>query len=122
MAVIAYVVIAGLVSLAVWIVWVLVTPAPVDARPLPPALPAIFYCAHCGEHGKPRLHVRGSFWIEIFLWIGGGLPGILYTAWRWTTRDMVCPSCLAPNMIPAGSPRAIAAQTVITRARASGML
>jgi len=64
-------------------------------------------CTSCGFVGNPKNKTQGSFWVEIFLWICGILPGVLYSVWRWTTRKKVCPACNNPTMIPTNTPRGI---------------
>ena len=65
-----------------------------------------FYCQHCGTVGKPKTATKGSFIIEVFLWLLFIIPGLLYSLWRLTTKTKACPACRAPNMIPADSPKA----------------
>lgn len=67
------------------------------------------YCSNCGTVAAPKTRVKGSFLIEIFLWLCFLLPGLMYSIWRLTTKEKVCPQCGAPNMIPADSPKARAA-------------
>lgn len=67
------------------------------------------YCQNCGTVGVPKKHVKGSFWIEVVLWLFLILPGLVYSIWRLTSKELVCPSCGAPNMIPTDSPKARAA-------------
>ena len=67
------------------------------------------YCQNCGAIGKPKTRTKGSFLIEVFLWLCLIIPGVIYSLWRLTSREKVCPSCGAPNMIPADSPKARAA-------------
>lgn len=64
------------------------------------------YCRNCGTVGRPKRITKGSFLIELILWLCFLLPGLIYSIWRITTRYGVCPSCGAPNMIPASSPLA----------------
>jgi hypothetical protein len=64
-------------------------------------------CQHCGSFGGSRKYVKGSWWIEVMLWLCFLVPGIIYSIWRLTTKE--CPICGAPNMIPVKSPRAPAA-------------
>lgn len=61
-------------------------------------------CVNCGTQGKPKVKTRGSILIEIVLWLLFIVPGVIYSFWRLTTRQKVCPSCGAPNMIPIDSP------------------
>ncbi|MCK9356289.1 MAG: hypothetical protein M0R22_03945 [Dehalococcoidia bacterium] len=49
--------------------------------------------------------MKGSFWIELILWIFFILPGLVYSLWRLTTRTRVCPKCGEPNMIPLDTPK-----------------
>lgn len=72
-------------------------------------MPGEMYCQNCGTIGQPRKRVKGSFGIEIILWLLMILPGVIYSVWRLTTKELVCPKCGAPNMIPADSPKAKAA-------------
>jgi ribosomal protein S27AE len=67
------------------------------------------YCANCGSIAKPKKVTKGYFLIELFLWFLFILPGVLYSVWRLSTREKLCPRCSAPNMIPTDSPRAQAA-------------
>lgn len=71
------------------------------------------YCTQCGTVGKPKKLTKGSFLIEVFLWLLLIFPGLFYSLWRLTSKQLVCPQCLAPNMIPVDSPvarRALAAR------------
>ena len=61
-------------------------------------------CTSCGFVGTPTSITKGSFLIEVFLWIMLIVPGIIYSLWRLTSRFDACPKCQSPNMIPADSP------------------
>lgn len=67
------------------------------------------YCLNCGQRGYPKTFTKGSFIMELFLWLLFIIPGVIYSIWRLTTRHSGCPACQAPNMIPLDSPRAIQA-------------
>lgn len=70
-------------------------------------------CKNCGFVGKPDVSNRGTFCLEIVLWLCFVIPGLIYTAWRTSSPSIeLCPSCKAPNMIPIDSPagRKIAAE------------
>jgi RNA polymerase subunit RPABC4/transcription elongation factor Spt4 len=71
--------------------------------------PSDRYCANCGTIGTPKTRTKGSFLIEVVLWLCMIFPGIIYSLWRLTSRDKVCPNCGATNMIPVDSPAARAA-------------
>jgi hypothetical protein len=62
-------------------------------------------CPNCGYQGAPRSITKGSFLIELFLWLCFIIPGLLYSLWRVSSRTTGCPSCGASNMIPLSSPR-----------------
>lgn len=61
-------------------------------------------CIICGYVGQPRLETKGTFIMEVFLWLIFLLPGLIYSIWRITTRYDACPECAAANMIPTSSP------------------
>lgn len=65
-----------------------------------------YLCANCLTEGKPKSHTKGSFVIEIFLWLCFIVPGLIYSLWRLTTRANVCRTCLSPELVPSNSPRA----------------
>jgi hypothetical protein len=64
------------------------------------------YCPNCGTVAKPKKVTRGSFLIEVVLWLCFLIPGLIYSIWRLTTKASVCPRCGAPNMIPTDAPKA----------------
>jgi len=64
-----------------------------------------FVCSNCGYIGKQKTYTKGSFIIELFLWLMLIVPGIIYSLWRLTTKFKACPKCRAPNMIPIDTPR-----------------
>ena len=66
------------------------------------------YCSNCGTVGQPKTVTKGSFAIELVLWLAMLLPGLLYSVWRLSTRHKACPGCGAQNMIPVDSPKALA--------------
>jgi predicted RNA-binding Zn-ribbon protein involved in translation (DUF1610 family) len=66
-----------------------------------------FYCQNCGTVGRPKTATRGSFLMEVFLWLLLIIPGLIYSLWRLTTKMKACPKCGAPHMIPTDSPKAI---------------
>ena len=55
---------------------------------------------------KPKKHTKGSFLIEVILWISFIIPGLIYTIWRVSSRSNVCPECGSQNLIPSSSPAA----------------
>lgn len=63
-----------------------------------------FICTTCGFVGIPKKTVKGSFLIELILWLFFLIPGIIYSIWRLTTRCDACPKCKNTTMIPIDSP------------------
>lgn len=62
-------------------------------------------CPQCGSQGRSKLKTRGSMALEIVLWLALIVPGLIYSIWRLTTKQEVCPNCSNPGMIPLSSPR-----------------
>jgi hypothetical protein len=63
-------------------------------------------CTSCGFVGEPKAITRGSFWIEVILWLCFIIPGLIYSLWRLSSRHDGCPSCGQTTLIPATSPMA----------------
>ncbi len=63
-----------------------------------------YICTVCGHVGYPVKRSRGSFLVEIALWLCFGLPGLIYTLWRLTSKYDACPKCGNPSMIPIDTP------------------
>ena len=63
-----------------------------------------FICTVCGNIGNPKKVVKGSFLIEIILWLFFILPGIIYSIWRLSTKSKACSKCGSINLVPVESP------------------
>ena len=63
-------------------------------------------CPNCGTVAAPKTYTKGSFVLEVFLWLLLIVPGLIYSIWRVTSRYKGCPACGASAMIPLGTPRA----------------
>jgi hypothetical protein len=63
-------------------------------------------CTTCGFKGKPKRMTKGSFLMEVLLWICFLLPGLIYSIWRLASKYEGCPKCLGAAMIPLDSPMA----------------
>ena len=62
-------------------------------------------CTACGtETGSPKIQTKGSFAMELVLWLIFIVPGLIYSVWRLTTRQKVCPACSSPALIPLNTP------------------
>jgi RNA polymerase subunit RPABC4/transcription elongation factor Spt4 len=84
------------------------TQATATAAP-PPRLEGSHYCTQCGTVANPKKHTKGSFLIEVFLWLLLIVPGLIYSLWRLTSKQKVCPACKSPSIVPVTSPVAQAA-------------
>lgn len=68
-------------------------------------------CQQCGYFGFETTQTKGSFGVEIALWILGLLTfGFLllialpYTIWRFCSKTKACPKCGGTTMIPVDTP------------------
>jgi len=52
-------------------------------------------CMTCGTVGKPKVMTKGSFGFEVALWLCFLIPGILYSAWRLTSKYKACKKCVS---------------------------
>ena len=50
-------------------------------------------CPNCKYEGIGKYTTRGSFGIEVVLWLCFIVPGLIYSIWRLTTKGYVCPKC-----------------------------
>ena len=50
-------------------------------------------CPNCGYEGKPKLFTKGSFVLEVILWLMMLIPGLIYSLWRVSTKYKGCPKC-----------------------------
>lgn len=62
-------------------------------------------CANCGTICNPKNAIKGSFIMEIVLWIFFIIPGLIYSLWRLTTKYKACPECGSKEIVPIKSPR-----------------
>jgi hypothetical protein len=61
-------------------------------------------CTTCGSIGSPKKVIKGSFIVELLLWLFMILPGAIYTVYRLSTKKSVCSKCGNHNLIPLDSP------------------
>lgn len=66
---------------------------------------AEFICSNCGHLGHEKQITKGSFGIELILWLCFLIPGLIYSLWRLSSRHSACAHCQAPNLVPVNSPR-----------------
>jgi hypothetical protein len=77
--------------------------SPQGVRPARSYPPGTMVCAQCGSTGTES-HTKGSFLIELVLWLFMCVPGLIYSIWRLTTRGQVCSACKSDRLVPASSP------------------
>ena len=62
-------------------------------------------CTRCLTVGKPKQQTRGSFLVEVLLWLCFLFPGLLYSLWRLSSKYEVCKQCGSRELVPANSVR-----------------
>ena len=72
-------------------------------------------CTVCETIAPPKTSVRGSFLVELGLWLLFILPGLIYSLWRLTGKAMVCIACGSTALVPLHSP---AGQRIVEKAQA----
>lgn len=50
-------------------------------------------CPNCGFEGPAKQIVKGSFIVEVALWLLLIIPGIIYSLWRVTSKYDGCSAC-----------------------------
>lgn len=73
-------------------------------RMLPGASGPAVVCTVCHHHGPARLRTRGSFLLELLLWLVLLVPGLAYSLWRLSTRQRVCAACGSAQVVPPDTP------------------
>ena len=61
-------------------------------------------CTNCGYQGNPVSKTQGSVLVEIALWVLLCIPGVIYSIWRLTSKQIVCPRCGNARLVPLGTP------------------
>ena len=61
-------------------------------------------CTMCGYVGYSKKITRGSFLMEVLLWLLFIFPGLIYSVWRQVSKYKACPMCKNATMIPLDSP------------------
>ncbi len=62
-------------------------------------------CPNCKYEGIGELKAKGSFAVEIVLWLLLLVPGIIYSVWRLSNRRFVCPQCNFDHVVKIGPVR-----------------
>lgn len=61
-------------------------------------------CTTCGHIGRAETITKGSFVIELALWLCFIVPGLIYGIWRLSSRTKGCAKCGGQHVIPVDSP------------------
>lgn len=70
-------------------------------------MPKLMACTRCLERDFHAKRVtKGSFLLEIGLWLLLIVPGLIYSVWRTTSRYLACPACGSSEIVPEESERA----------------
>jgi len=69
-----------------------------------PTPPKTDICSLCYTLGKSVNRTKGSFLVEIALWLLFCFPGVIYSLWRITSTEKVCARC-GGQTIPVRTPR-----------------
>ena len=57
-------------------------------------------CTKCGHVGRPASVTKGSFAIEVVLWLCFIVPGLIYSLWRLSSRHEACSVCGNAEVLP----------------------
>ena len=58
-----------------------------------PTPPNTYICVSCGTLGVPVTRTKGSFLVEVCLWLLFCAPGLIYSVWRLSSTEKVCATC-----------------------------
>ena len=63
------------------------------------------FCPSCGGVGEPHRENRGTFIVELLLWLLC-VPGMIYSYWRRSKKIEKCAYCEKEGVLPIDSPEA----------------
>ncbi len=65
-----------------------------------------FICTNCGSQSNPIRKNKGSGFLELMLYLFlVSIPlAVIYSIWRRTATEPLCPKCRKPTLIPINSP------------------
>ena len=63
----------------------------------------LYICRACWLVATPKSITKGSSLIEVVLWGLFLIPGVLYSVWRFITKEKVCPVCSSLAVVPINS-------------------
>jgi hypothetical protein len=85
------------------------TPEQIRARMgagITPGMRGACFCTKCGHVSNGKKIVKGTFLMEVCLWILLLPVGAFYSVWRLMTKYNGCEKCEGDSLIPSDSPMA----------------
>lgn len=61
-------------------------------------------CKVCGTVQHEKAALPGSGWIELVLWLCYIIPGVIYSIWRRSKRQVACVSCRSREVLDVNTP------------------
>ena len=61
-------------------------------------------CKQCGSITKTADSLPGNGWIEVVLWLCYLVPGLIYSIWRRTKKNLACSSCGSREIVGVTTP------------------
>ena len=63
-------------------------------------------CKQCGTLNDKENEgsLPGNGWIELVLWLCYIIPGLIYSIWRRSKKNMACSACSSKELIQVGTP------------------
>lgn len=59
-------------------------------------------CPNCKYEGRGDYKTKGSFAVELVLWLLLIIPGVIYSVWRLSNKRWVCPQCNFDHVVNLG--------------------
>ncbi len=59
-------------------------------------------CPNCKYEGVGEFKTKGSFGVEVILWLLLIIPGIIYSVWRLSNKRWICPQCNFDYIVKVG--------------------
>ena len=56
-------------------------------------------CKDCGTVAESKTTAKGSFAVEVVLWLCFIVPGLIYSVWRMATKYEACPACGSDKLL-----------------------
>ncbi len=63
-------------------------------------------CPNCKYEGQGKFITKGSFGMEVILWLFLIVPGLIYSVWRLSNKKWTCPQCDFEHVVKIGMAKA----------------